>query len=264
MIDHAPCALITGASSGIGKAYAEHLARTGHDLVIIARRTDRLSKLAQILEAEHGIAVEIMTADLTQPSDVLRVANRLEAGPSIDLFVNNAGYAARGKVAELDLDAFEAMLQVNILAMSRLSHSALGQMLKKGSGSIINISSATAFILLPGNAGYGASKSFVMAFTRHMQLEAEGTDIRVQLLIPGVIDTDFHEVAGSNVSNFPSERVMKPDDLVVASLRALAMNEPVCIPSMPEVSDWEAYVKAEKAVAANVSRDHTASRYHEA
>jgi short-subunit dehydrogenase len=113
---------------------------------------------------------------------------------------------------------------------------------------------------LPGNAGYGASKSFVMASTRHMQLEALGTNVRVQLLNPRVIATDYHRVAGNDLSQFPVDRIMSADDL--ASLRALEMGERVCIPSLPDIKEWESYAATERTVAANVSRDSTAQRYH--
>ncbi len=255
-------ALITGASAGIGKSFAEHLAHTGHDLVLVARRTDLLEALADRLRNESGVDVEVLPADLSTDEGVGNVVARISNGPPIDLLINNAGYASRGKVAELDADALDHMLRVNVMALSRLSRYAMGRMVAEGRGSIINVGSGTAFMQFAGNAGYGASKNFVMAFTRHMHLEAEGTGVRVQLLVPGLVSTDFHAVAGGDIASFPPERVMKPDDLVIASLRALEKEEPVCIPSLPQISDWNAYVKAEGAVAANTSRDHLAARYH--
>lgn len=256
-----PRALVTGASAGIGRNFAEHLARTGHDLVIVARREDRLRALAGELGATTGADVEVLAADLGTDAGVAAVAARIAAG-GVDMLVNNAGYAARGRVAEFDPDALDAMLRVNILALGRLSAAAMKAMTAAGRGTIINIASGTVFMQMPGNAGYGASKNYVMAFTRHMQAEAAGTGVRVQLLVPGVIATDFHEVAGNDLANFPPERVMQADDLVVASLRALEMDEPVCIPSLPEIRDWDNYVAAEALVAKNCSRDRPAARYH--
>jgi short-subunit dehydrogenase len=256
-----PRALVTGASAGIGRNFAEHLARTGHDLVIVARREDRLRALAEELGAATQADVEVLAADLGSDAGAAAVAARIAAG-GVDMLVNNAGYAARGRVAELDPDALDAMLRVNILALSRLSAAAMKAMTAAGRGTIINIASGTVFMQMPGNAGYGASKNYVMAFTRHMQVEAAGTGVRVQLLVPGVIATDFHEVAGNDLANFPPERVMQADDLVVASLRALEMDEPVCIPSLPEIRDWDNYVAAEALVAKNCSRDRPAARYH--
>lgn len=258
-----PRALVTGASAGIGRNFAEHLARTGHDLVIVARREDRLRALAEELGAATQADVEVLAADLGSDAGAAAVAARIAAG-GVDMLVNNAGYAARGRVAELDPDALDAMLRVNILALSRLSAAAMKAMTAAGRGTIINIASGTVFMQMPGNAGYGASKNYVMAFTRHMQVEAAGTGVRVQLLVPGVIATDFHEVAGNDLANFPPERVMQADDLVVASLRALEMDEPVCIPSLPEIRDWDNYVAAEALVAKNCSRDRPAARYHDA
>jgi short-subunit dehydrogenase len=178
------------------------------------------------------------------------------------MLINNAGYAARGAVADFDPDALDRMLRVNVLALSRLSRSAMGRMMAEGRGSIINVASATMFMQFPGNAGYGSSKNYVAAFTRHMQLEAQGSGVRVQLLVPGLVATDFHRVAGADLAEFPSDRVMKVDDLVVASLRALEMEEEVCIPSLPEIGSWDRYVAAERVVAANVSRDRIGARYH--
>lgn len=258
-----PRALVTGASSGIGASYARHLARTGHDLVLVARRADRLDALATELRDATGAEVEVLSADLGDAAGLARVAERIEASaPAITTLVNNAGYAARGRVAELDPDALEAMVRVNIVSLSRLSRAAMGRMVAAGRGVIINIGSGTMFMQLPGNAAYGATKNYVAGFTRTMQAEAAGTGVRVQLLVPGVIATDFHETAGGDLANFPPERVMQADDLVVASLRALEMEEPVCIPSLPDVADWDAYAAAERVVAASVSRNRPALRYH--
>lgn len=255
-----PRALVTGASAGIGKSYAEHLARTGHDLVLVARREERLRDLASTLAAETRIDVEILPADLGSDAGVADVVRRIEAG-GIDMLVNNAGYAMRGRVAELDPDALEAMLRVNVLALGRLSAAAMKTMTAAGRGTIINVASGTVFMQMQGNAGYASSKNYVMAFTRHMQAEAEGTGVRVQLLVPGLTKTEFHEVAGYSLDAFPPERVMQADDLVVASLRALEMDEAVCIPSLPDTRAWDNYVAAEALVAKDCSRDTPAARY---
>lgn len=257
-----PTALVTGASAGIGKSFATHLARTGHDLVLVARRADRLEAIAGELCEAHDVVVEVLTADLATPEGVAVVEARLAEGDPIDLFVNNAGFAARGAVGDLDLDALESMIRVNVLAFSRLANAAAARMRKEGRGTIINVGSGTLFMQFAGNAGYGATKAFVAYFTRSMQLDLADSGVRVQLLIPGVIATEFHQIAGNPIENFPPERVMQADDLVVASLRALEMEEPVCIPSLPDISDWDAYVAAEAKIAPNSSRDRIADRYH--
>jgi short-subunit dehydrogenase len=257
-----PIALVTGASAGIGKSFATHLARTGHDLVLVARRADRLEALAEELCEAHDITVEVLSADLETSEGVAAVEARLAEGDPVHLFVNNAGFAARGAVGELDPQALEAMIQVNVVAFSRLANAAAARMRAEGRGTIINLGSGTLFMQFPANAGYGATKAFVAYFTRTMQLDLADSGVRVQLLIPGVIATDFHELAGNDIENFPPERVMQADDLVVASLRALEMEEPVCIPSLPDIRDWDAYVAAEARIAPNSSRDRTADRYH--
>lgn len=261
MTNGRPRALVTGASAGIGKSYAQHLARTGHDLVLVARRAERLEALASELSEATQVQVEVLPADLATDAGVAAVVARIDQG-DIDFLVNNAGYASRGKVAELNTQALDAMLRVNIVALSKLSASAMRSMTALRRGTIVNLSSGTVFMQMPGNAGYGASKNYVMAFTRHMQAEAQGTGVRVQLLVPGVIATDFHEIAGNAIENFPPERVMQADDLVVASLRALEMDEPVCIPSLPEVRNWDNYVAAEALIAKDASHDKPAPRYH--
>ena len=185
-------ALVTGASAGIGQSYAEQLARAGTALVLVARRADRLEELAAQLRQAHGVEVETLPADLSTPEGVEATAARLAAEPAIDLLVNNAGYAARARVGELDAQALDHMLRVNVLALARLSHEALAlaAMLPRGRGALINVASGTVFMQFPGNAGYGASKNFVMGFTRNMQVEAQGSGIQVQLLIPGVVATN--------------------------------------------------------------------------
>ena len=257
-----PVALITGASSGIGLSFAHHLARTGHDLVIVARREDRLRDLAEQLSVEHGIDIEVIAADLADPDDLDVVEERLEAGDPIALFVNNAGFAAMGKVGEGDRDDMTDMLLLNVVAFSRLADAAMAGMKRTGTGTVINVGSGTLFTKMPNYAGYGASKAYVAYYTRTMQAEAQGGNIRIQLLIPGVTATDFHHVAGKSIDDYPPERVMEPDDLVVASLRGLELGEAVCIPSLPDVADWAALEAAEAKIAPNASRDKVADRYH--
>lgn len=256
-----PTALITGASSGIGLSFANQLAGSGYDLVLVARRLDRLETLRDRLHASHGISAEVLVADLQTDSGAAAVERRILEGDAIDLVINNAGYATRGKIAAFDYQAFAGMMAVNVMALVRLSAAAMRRMADHGSGAIINVTSGTAFMQMPGNSGYGSSKSFVVAFTRHMHGEAAGSGVHVQLLVPGLVATEFHEVAGADLANYPPAMVMQANDLVAASLRSLELGEPVCIPSLPDIGDWEAYASAEQALAGNVSRDSVAPRY---
>lgn len=256
-----PTALITGASSGIGRSFAEQLAARGYDLVLVARREARLREIGNGLSTAHDIAVEVLAADLESDEGATSVERRIAAGAPLDLVINNAGFATRAPTAQLDYAATEKMLRVNIFALVRLSGAAMSRMTAEGKGGIINVASGTVFIQMPGNAGYGSSKNFVLAFTRHMAAEATGSGVYVQLLIPGVVATEFHGVAGADVNRFPPSMVMQPDDLVASSLKGLDLGELVCIPSLPDVRDWETYVQAEQKLMGNVSRDHIAERY---
>ncbi|HWA22976.1 MAG TPA: SDR family oxidoreductase [Caulobacterales bacterium] len=255
-----PRALITGASSGIGRSYAEQLAAAGYDLVIVARRAERLNELAAALMDAHGAGVEVLPADLSEAAGVRKVVERIASGAPLALVINNAGFATRGPLATLDPEAFDSMLAVNITAVTHLSIAALKRMTADGAGAVINIASGTVFMQMPGNAGYGASKNYVTALTRHMQVETAGANIRVQLLVPGIVATEFHSRMPTR-PQFPPHLVMSADDVVRASLRALDMNEPVCFPSLPDIKDWDAYVAAERQIAAGASRDKPASRY---
>lgn len=252
-----PIALVTGASAGIGEEFARQLALRGYDLVLVARREDRLRALANELDTES----EILVADLEGDPGVTTVEERVGKGSPIALVVNNAGFAARGAVAAFDSERLAAMLRLNVEALSRISRAAMEKMVEAGTGAIINVGSGTAFMQIPGNAGYGASKSYVTAFTRHMQAEAAGTGVAVQLLIPGVIDTDFHSVAETCVDRYPPDRVMRADAVVAASLKALDRNESICIPSLEDIDLWDKWTAAEKALAAHVSRNRPAERY---
>ncbi|NIJ06703.1 hypothetical protein FHS31_000285 [Sphingomonas vulcanisoli] len=252
-----PIALITGASAGIGAAFARQIAARGYDLVLVARREDRLRALAGELATDS----EILAADLESDAGIALVEARIADGPALTLVINNAGFAARGAVATLDPDRLTAMLRLNVIALSRLSHAAMQRMVADGAGAIINVASGTAFHQIPGNAGYGASKSYVTAFTRHMQGEARGTGVAVQLLVPGVIDTEFHSIAATSIDRYPPGMVMQVDDLVAASLTALDRGEAVCIPSLADVGLWDGFTEAEAALAPNVSRQKPAERY---
>lgn len=252
-----PIALITGASAGIGAEFARQFAARGHDLVLVARREDKLCEIAAALDT----ASEILAVDLETDEGLAVIESRIAKGAPLAVLVNNAGFAARGRVDALDPGRLTAMLRLNVIALARLSHAAMQRMAGDGAGRIINVGSGTAFMQIPGNAGYGASKSFVTAFTRHMQAEAVGTNVAVQMLVPGVIDTEFHAVAGTSIDRHPADRVMSVTDLVAASLNAMDRGEAVCIPSLEDVALFDAWTRAEAGVAANVSRNQSAARY---
>ncbi len=182
-------ALVTGASAGIGAAFAEALAREQYDLVLVARRADRLEELAKRLRDARGVAIEVLAADLTDGAGLARVVARVEEGPP-DLLVNNAGHGSFGNFAELDIDREVGEIQLNVVALVRLTRAALPGMIRRGHGAIINVSSMAGFQPMPFNATYGATKAFVNSFTEALHEELRGTGVRVQALCPGFTRTD--------------------------------------------------------------------------
>jgi short-subunit dehydrogenase len=225
-------ALVTGASSGIGAAFARRLAREGYDLIIVARTQSRLDELAQQLHADQGVQVEAVAADLTDGSQ-LRVVEELIAGhDGLDLLVNNAGFGTYGPLIKLDSDKEEEEIRLNVVALVRLTRAALPSMVRHGHGGIINVSSMAGMSPTPYNATYGATKAFVNSFTEALHEELRGSGVRVQALCPGFTRTEFQERAGIDVSNIPSFAWMSADAVVDASLAALRRGEVVCVPGV--------------------------------
>jgi short-subunit dehydrogenase len=230
---HAP-ALVTGASSGIGAAFAARLARDGYDLVVVARRRARLEGLAAGLRAAHGGAVEVLVADLARPSDLRAVEARVAAAAP-EVLVNNAGYALDTPFADTDVDATEAQLRVNVVALVRLTRAALPGMLARGRGAIINVSSVAAFLATPGGiwTTYAATKAFVNAFTRGVDRQVRPAGVRVQALCPGWTRTELLDRLG-HVVDAAEAATMAPEALVEASLAGLRQGEVVCAPSLDD------------------------------
>jgi uncharacterized protein len=230
-----PCALVTGASSGIGRAFALRLAHDGFDLVLVARRRERLEELAGEIE-KGGAGTEILVADLTTAEGLAAVERRVVAG-DLAMLVNNAGFQTYMPFVELDPDRAEAQIRVQVTAIVRLCRAALPAMLARGDGAIVNVSSMLAFAagmrqpFLPKRATYAATKAFVNAFTETLAEELDGTGVKVQALCPGVVRTEFHDVDGKPVLR-PKVPVMEPDDVVQASLAALALGDVVCSPAL--------------------------------
>lgn len=223
-------AVVTGASAGIGQAFAERLAREAWDLVLVARRRDRLDELAAQLRAAHARRVEVLVADLTAPEGLRAVEARIAEEPTLELLVNNAGFGTSGPFAELDRDGEEQELRLNVVALLRLTHAALEGFRARGHGSVVNVSSLAGFQPAPYNATYAASKAFVNSFTQAISEELRGTGIRVQLLCPGFTRTEFQDVAGVSKGEIPDFAWMEPEAVVAASLGGLRRGELIVIP----------------------------------
>jgi hypothetical protein len=222
-----PLALVTGASSGIGAVFARKLAAAGYDLVLVARRRERLEALARELRG-----AEILVADLTDDSDLKRVEERIAAAPNLEVLVNSAGFGTRGRFFEIDVAGQDKMHRLHVLATVRLTHAALAGMVARGKGSVVNVSSVAGFWQTPGGTSYCATKAWMNWFTEglYLELKSIGSPVKVQALCPGFTITEFH-------NDFPKERVlvpsglwMKAEDVVHASLQGLAQGKLFVVP----------------------------------
>jgi short-subunit dehydrogenase len=254
-------ALVTGASSGIGAVYAERLAARGFDLLLVARDQERLEAAASQLRAAHGVQVEVLKADLTQKDDVLKLEQRLRSDSSISLLLNNAGVAADGLLANADLDELERLIQLNVTTVTRLASAAAAGFSKAGRGTIINIASVVALFPERFNATYSASKAYVLSLTQSLNAELQGTGVQVQAVLPGVTRTEILERSGIDASQIPADMIMEAGEMVDAALSGLDQGELITIPSLPNASEWEAFMAARHAMAPNLSRSTAATRY---
>jgi short-subunit dehydrogenase len=239
--------MVTGASSGIGEAYAEQLASEGWDLVVVARRRDRLDDLAGRLTREHDVAVQVIDTDLAD----IEQLNALCAGVAdmrLELLVNNAALAHYSPFAELAPEAAHVVVELNVLAPVLLSRAAIPGMVDRGAGAIINVASLLAFSgawegpHLPQRAVYASSKAFLVTFTQVLANELRETGVRVQVVCPGVVRTEFHSRQGIDLSAVPR---MEPAAVVHASLLDLEQGTVVSIPAAPDGSALEAIVAAQ-------------------
>ena len=217
-------ALVTGATAGIGAAFARRLAADGHSLVLVARDEARLRALA----AELPVAVEVLPADLATDEGTARIEWRL--GEGVDLLVNNAGLGNPGAFDVTPREAEEHLLRLNVRAVMRLAHAALPPMLERGSGSIVNVSSMAGFAPGARGATYGASKAWVTSFSESLHLQYGERGVRVLALCPGFTRTEFHERAQMDVSGIPDRMWLDADDVVAAALADLARGQSRSIP----------------------------------
>ncbi len=185
---------ITGASSGIGAAFARRLAH-GHNLILIARRKERLETLADELSRAHGTESEVMGADITEDEGLAKVAARIASEQNLALLVNNAGFGTKGYFWKCPIEEQEIMHKLHVMATVRLTHAALGNMIGRDVGAVINVASVSAFVRTPGSTSYSATKSWMTAFTEglHLELKSAGSRVAVQALCPGFTYSEFHD-----------------------------------------------------------------------
>lgn len=225
-------ALVTGASGGIGEAFALELAAAGCDLILVARRRQLLEQLAARLARDHGVCVEVLQADLTDAADLARVEARVTAEDGPDLLVNNAGGGQVGELAAADIEAVEAAIRLNVLALVRLTHAAIRSMRARGRGTVVNLSSGLGFYPLPYAAIYAAAKAFVTSLSEALTVELRGSGVSVTTVCPGFTPTEGSMRSGFDVSQVP--RFLWTDARYVAraGLDAAAQRQAVFTPGL--------------------------------
>jgi short-subunit dehydrogenase len=251
--------LITGASDGIGAVYADRLARRGANLILVARRAEKLADLAARLESETGVTVEVLAADLAKADDLARVEARLRDDDAITGLVNNAGIAGEGAFVDADPAFVTGMINLNIVAVTRLAAAIAPRIAAKGAGTIINITSVTALMPEAFTAVYPATKAFVLAFTEALQAELGARGVRIQAVLPGITRTAIWEEA--QLANIPAHMVMDVNEMVDAALAGFDLGEAITIPALPDNADLDAYLAARTALRPNLSHAHAAGRY---
>lgn len=226
-------AVITGASAGIGEAFARQLAGAGFDLTLVARREERLRALAAALSAAHAVQVEVWPADLADEADVAALASHLAAADDLVLLVNNAGFGTRGAFIEVPLERTLAMIHVHVLATVALCRATAPAMVARGRGAIINVSSIAAFFPSAGGANYGATKAYLNAFSEALAAELRGSGVGVQALCPGFTTTEFHDVGDYEAYDrrqIPAPLWMPASEVVAESLAALGSGRVIVVP----------------------------------
>lgn len=226
-------ALVTGASAGIGTAFARHLAAEGYALVLVARRAERLQALAQELGAARGTRCEIIAADLNDPAAPRQVVEEVaKRGLSVDFLVNNAGLSGKERFADTPWEALAGELQVMVTAVTELAHRVLPGMRERGWGRIVNVSSIAAFVPPGASLLYTGIKSYVLNMSEALDMELKPQGIHVTALCPGFTRSEFHDVMGTRATTnrFPRILWQEPEEVVREGYAAVMKGRPVCVP----------------------------------
>jgi short-subunit dehydrogenase len=257
-------ALVTGASSGIGAALSERLAHDGRDLVVVARRRERLEALARRLHAEAGVTVEVLAADLTEPDQLKQVMARLHEDERIDLLVNNAGFGGYGPFAELEPTFADRLVGVHVRAPMRLTRAVLPGMLTRGRGAVVNVASLLALsgplhAPMSGRATYVGAKAFLLAFTQALAVELEGTGVQAMVVLPGMVETEFFSTRRGGDPG--AQSLMSAPDVAQAIVVGLELGEVICVPGLDDTSLFDALRNVQKATLFGRSAAQLAERY---
>lgn len=228
-------ALVTGASAGIGTAMARELASRGFSIALVARREERLRRLAADLTDQHDVAAEVIACDLADPAERHRLSEELRGrGRSVEVLVNNAGFGHQADFATSPRDRMVEMVRVNVEAVVDLTSRFIGPMVERGRGSVINIASLAAFQPLPGSAVYGASKAFVVSFSESVRTELRGSGVSVTAVCPGPVRTEFTAAAGipGVEDRTPGLVWMSAEDIARNAVDGAAQDKRVVVPGV--------------------------------
>jgi uncharacterized protein len=254
-------ALITGASTGIGAVYADRLAKSGYDLILVARNGARLTSLSARLTSETGRSVKVLRTDLNNKAELAKVEDTLRDDPSITMLVNNAGVGAVTPLLDTDVDRMDDMIALNVTALTRLTYAAAPAFVARGRGTIINIASIVGVSPETLNGVYGATKAYVVAFSHSLQHELADKGIRIQAVLPAGTATDFWDKTGLPYDNLPEGTVMSSEDMVDAALVGLDQGELVTLPSLHDGDEWTRFEGARRAMSEQFFHSEPAPRY---
>jgi short-subunit dehydrogenase len=232
MANSRPLALVTGASAGIGAVYARRLAREGYDLVLVARRRERLEELAAELQSSFGVRAEVLPADLARDAELKAVEDRIASAENLEFLLNNAGFGAGGCFWEMPVETQDSMHRLHVLATVRLTHATLKRMTARGRGAVVNVSSVAAFICRAGNTSYYSTKLWMNGFSEglYLELKSARSPVRVQALCPGYTVTEFHDVMGFDRRRVPRSWWTSAEAVVEASLAGLRRGDLYVVP----------------------------------
>ncbi len=261
IVNGAGTAVITGASSGLGRVYAERLAQRGYDLLLVARRGDRLDAIAKELGTRYSIKARALAADLAAAADLDGVADAIAADDSITLLVNNAGTSHLAPAEQTPLPVLASLLNLNITALTRLSLAVLPGFRTRNHGTLINIGSVLGFTSIPGSSIYSGTKSFVLGFTMGLQNEFAGTNVRIQLVAPASTATEIWEISGVPLASLDPATVMDAAQCVDAALAGLDQGELITLPSLETAVLLDDYEQARQALVGAINRGQPGSRY---
>jgi uncharacterized protein len=253
-------ALVTGASGGIGAAYADRFAKRGYDLVLVARDRTRMETLAERLRRETGVSIDILQVDLTNADELAQVEERLRTDTRISILINNAGASIANSFVDQSPDEMAKVISLNTITLTRLARAVAPRFVKAGNGAMINISSVVGLAPEFGLTVYGATKAFVLCLTQGLQLELGPKGVYVQAVLPASTRTEVWERSGWDMNALPP--LMEVDELVDAALVGFDRRETITIPSLPDANQWNAFDAARQVMVPDFNQVHAADRYH--